>query len=127
MSAPGRRTVSSQWSMPQAIRDFALTPQEQNLYGHHIYNLNNGFEVPDKDGNISTVLQAVVENSGRFYNIPTVWGGKILPVPEAVKVVEQNGGWDRWPSYGSQEEADQRYMAMHGYMDRDIGMFLGRR
>lgn len=124
----GERRVTSQWLLPQATRDFGLTPEEQHLYQHHVYNMNNGMEVRQPDGSVSTILQAVVDGpNGKFYNIPTVWGGEVLPIPEALQAVQQTGGLEKWPSYATPEEADQRYMAMHGYMDRDIGQFLGGR
>lgn len=128
MSQTGQRRVTSQWLLPQATRDFALTPQEQHLYQHHVYNLNNGMEVRHDNGDVSTILQAVVTGpNGKFYNIPTVWGGKVLPIDDALKAVQDTGGLDQWPSYNSPEEADARYMTMHGYMDKDVGAFLGQR
>jgi|SRR5215469_8496183 len=119
-AAPGE-SVSNLWRADQAL---ALTPQEQNLYQHHLNNLWVGGRVDQPGGEVSTLLQAVVEGPGdRYYNIPTVWNGKVLSIPrarnEAAKV-----GWQHWPSYPSEEEADTRYMKMHDYMATDAEAYF---
>ncbi len=104
-----------------------LSPQEQNLYWHHLNNLYGPGKVEQPNGDISTVLQAVVGGpGGQFYNIPTVWNGQQLTVPEATaRAVDV--GWRNWPSYASPELADLRYETMHGMMGRDVGQYLGNR
>jgi len=68
--------------LSQAIGTLSLSPQEQNLYLHHLNNLHGDGKVVQKNGDISTLLQAVVSGPGGYYNIPTVWEGKELSVPE---------------------------------------------
>jgi len=108
-----------------ASSDLGLTPQEQNIYQHHLNNLNGAGKVTNSDGSVSTVYQAVVQGPDeKYYNIPTVWDGKILPVPDAVQRATQNG-WNQWPSYSSADEADARYEKMHDYMGEDTARYLG--
>lgn len=102
----------------QAMRDLSLSPQEQNIYAHHLDNLYGRGKVAQPGGEISTVLQAVVYGPGGYYNIPTVWEGKVLSVPEARERAFQQG-WANFPKYASPEEADARYQQMHYYMNLD--------
>lgn len=97
-----------------------MTPQERNLYQHHVNNLGGPGAVHNQDGSTSTILQTSVERDGKFYNIPTVWDSKILPPSEAIKRAERTG-WSHWPSYSSEDEAESRYQKMHEFMDRDVG------
>lgn len=104
---------------PVDIEELGLTAQERTLWNHHLYNLNHigtgGFIQPT--GEVSTVLQAVIPGpNGRFYNVPTVWGGRQLLGRELVDMINRTGGLDRWPSYDSAEEAQARYGLMHSAM-----------
>jgi hypothetical protein len=103
-----------------------LTPQEQNLVEHHRDNLYGPGKVISPEGDVSSVLQAVVTkppNSNRYYNIPTVWDGKALTTDEASDRAAKVG-WDKWPSYATPEQADLRYEWMHGLMEKDTGRYL---
>jgi len=102
----------------QANADMKLTPQEQALYKRHLGNVAGPGGVTNPDGSRSTLYQASVERDGKTYNIPTVWGGKIVPPEEAIKLAEAQG-FDQFPSYGSAAEAEARYGRMHGYMEKD--------
>lgn len=110
----------------RATKELSLTPQEQNLYRYHLDNLYGTGKIR-QGRDISTVLQTVVTGpDNRYYNIPTVWGGKILS-PEAAQAKAAEIGWDKWPSYETPDAADARYMQMHGYFDRDIGVYRNQR
>lgn len=114
-----------------------LNPQEQMLYERHLTNLNGSGGVDNPDGSRSTLFQAVEEHEGKFYNIPTVWGGKIetepytrqdgttMQVPNA-KALSNVGniGWNNFPSYKTPDEADERYEEMHKYMEQDTKQYL---
>ena len=95
-----------------------LTPEEQNLYAHHLNMLATGNVVNNADVSHSTLRAASVGIGGKTYNIPTVWDGKILPVREAMKRAAAKG-WNHWPAYNSPEEADTRYALLHHYLERD--------
>jgi len=110
----------------QAVRDLNLTPQERDLYQRHLANLTGAGGVDNANGSRSTLFQSTVERDGRTYNIPTVWNGKILSPQDAMKRVDAVG-WDKFPSYGSQAEAEARYNQMHAYMEKDTGHFLKTR
>jgi hypothetical protein len=113
-------------SFNQAVQQLGLTPQEQNLYQHHLSNLWGGGRVVQPGGDVSTVLQAVVQGpDGRYYNIPTVWNGQALDVPTAERQARL-AGMSNYPSYATPEEADARYMAMHGMMERDTAAWLAQ-
>jgi hypothetical protein len=120
-------------SAAQAATELKLTPQEQAFYARHLTNLRGPGGVDNADGSRSTLYQAVEEHNGRFYNVPTVWNGKIetdkfqgrsdgevLEVPNATaKRNIESAGWDSFPSYATAKEADARYEAMHKYMEQD--------
>lgn len=101
------------------IERLALSPQEQGLWQHHLGNLGNmgSGGVRNQDGSISTVRQAVVTGpDGKFYSIPTVWGGKVLSERDAISRAAEIG-WDKWPSFASPQSADARYQQMHRFME----------
>lgn len=104
---------------PPIRDDLKLTPQELNLYNHHLDELNKG-GVENPDGSISTLKQITVEVDGQHYNIPTIWDGKEVSTEEAIKRAEEKG-WDYWPNYHSDEAAQYRYNQMHEYMDKELG------
>jgi hypothetical protein len=111
-------------NMVRAIEGMSLSDPEQNLYTHHLTNLYGPGKVVQPNQDISTVLQSVVTGpDGKFYSIPTVWDGKVLPPDQASKKAA-SVGWDKWPSYDTPEAADARYMQMHDYMNKDVWQFL---
>lgn len=120
-----------------AMSDLKLNPQEKSLYQMHLDNLYGSGGVDNPDGSRSTLFQAVQEHNGKYYNIPTVWNGAIQTVPSvnpttgstvqvpnliALQNVEK-AGWNKFPSYNSPEEADQRYDQMHSYMEKDTAQY----
>lgn len=111
-------------NMRAAIEALKLNPQEIALYQRHLDNLTGFGGVTNSDGSRSTLFQGVTEGpGGRYYNVPTVWGGKILAFPDAIRRAQAEG-WQNFPSYATPEEADARYDAMHKYMDKDTGAYL---
>lgn len=96
-----------------------LTPQEQNLYQHHLTNIQKHKGTKNADGSVSTIRSITVERDGRQYMIPTVWDGKILDNQAAVKKAASMG-WNYWPSYSTDNEAETRYMQMHDIMAPDV-------
>lgn len=122
----------------RAMKDLDLTPQERALYKRHLSNLWGEGGVNNSDGSRSTLYQAVQEHDGKYYNIPTVWGGKIetepwtrpsdgkvFDVPNATALDNvAKAGWDSFPSYTDPDTADARYNAMHGYMEQDTNSYF---
>jgi hypothetical protein len=125
--APEDQNLSRWGNFLAAIQELGLNQQEQNLYRHHLNNMaaTGGLGVPNKqEGGRSTVLQANVRGpGGRYYDVPTVWDGKILPPMEGVRKAVASQGWDYWPSYATSDEADARYMQYHQYMEKDAPEF----
>ncbi|MGY3393432.1 hypothetical protein ACVWW6_006023 [Bradyrhizobium sp. USDA 3311] len=135
------RGPRSEDSAAQAAAELKLTPQEQALYARHLTNLRGPGGVDNADGSRSTLYQSVVEHNGRFYNVPTVWNGKIeaekftrpsdgkvFDVPNATaKRNIESAGWDSFPSYATAKEADDRYEAMHKYMEQDTARYRDAR
>lgn len=120
-----------------------LTPQEKALYQRHLTNLNGtgGVDNPptaeNPQGSRSTLFQTTVEHDGKFYAVPTVWNGKILAdrtadgkfagiSKEGLANVKREG-WDKFPSYKTEAEAEARYQQMHDFMDRDTGEYFRRK
>jgi hypothetical protein len=106
-----------------------LTPQERDLYQRHLSNLYGTGGVTHEDGSRSTLFQTTVEHAGKFYTIPTVFDGKVLwdkgaadPAGAAVEKVKQIG-WDKFPSYGSEAEAESRYQKMHDFIAKDTAEY----
>lgn len=102
-----------------------LNSEERALYQRHLTNLNGKGGVDNPDGSRSTLFQTTVEHDGKFYVIPTVFDGKILwqkdaadPAAAAIERVKQIG-WDKFPSYKTEHEAEARYQQMHVFMERD--------
>jgi hypothetical protein len=106
-----------------AMSTLNMTPQEQNLYQHHLDNLSGDGKVTQPNGDISTVLQAVVGHDGLFYNIPLVWDGKTLSPDDAAKRAGAQG-WQNWPAYATADAADARYAQMHNFMEKDTANFI---
>lgn len=113
----GQPVMTRKSNFDAATSQMSLTPQEQNLYQHHLGNLDKGGVT--NNGKTSTALVAGVEVNGREYNIPTVWDNKIVGVDEAVKRAKAEG-IDKFPSYTNPDEAYARYMKMHDFMERDL-------
>lgn len=109
--------------MAEADQALGLTPQEKFLYNMHLQNLNGTGKIVHPDGSISSLLQMSFEKDGKFYNIPTVWGGQQLEPNDAIKAAEKVG-LNKFPSYGSEEEAEARYEAMHDFLGQDTGDFI---
>lgn len=122
----------------EADEALGMNKQEADLYKRHLFNLYGSGGVDNPDGSRSSLYQAVQEHDGKFYNIPTVWNGKIetepwtrpsdgktfdVPNATALKNV-QNEGWDSFPSYPTANEADERYDQMHGFMERDTADYM---
>lgn len=115
----------SAYGYDEATQQLSLSPQEQYLYLHHLNNLYGPGKVLNADGSVSTMLQAVVSGpGGKYYNIPTVWGGQVLDIYSASQLAGQVG-WDKWPSYATPEQADARYELMHPYFERDVEQHPG--
>ena len=134
---PGPRTENRN----AAQVEMNLTPEERALYQRHIDNLNGPGGVDNPDGSRSSLYQTVEEHDGKFYNVPTVWDGKIqtekwtdpksgktfdIPNKTALDNINKTG-WDKFPAYATPEQADARYEQMHGYMDKDTGAYLAGR
>lgn len=106
-------------SLTTVGKNLGLTPQELNLYSHHLNNLYGEGKVIQENGDISTLLQRNVQGpNGQFYNIPSVWDGKILSPKEAMDKAAEIG-WDKWPSYPTDQAAEDRYKQMHEFIDQD--------
>lgn len=122
----------------EADEALGMNKQEADLYKRHLFNLYGSGGVDNPDGSRSSLYQAVQEHDGKFYNIPTVWNGKIetepwtrpsdgktFDVPNATALQNvQKEGWDSFPSYQTANEADERYDQMHGFMERDTADYM---
>lgn len=114
-----------------------LTPQEQSLYQMHLDNLWGSGGVDHPDGSRSTLYAGIEEHEGKYYTIPTVWNGKVetepftrpdgstLDIANSTAMANvQKAGWDTFPSYATPGEADERYSAMHEYMNTDTSYYM---
>lgn len=122
----------------EANEAMGFTQQEGDLYKRHLFNLYGSGGVDNPDGSRSSLYQAVQEHKGKYYNIPTVWDGKIetekwnrpadnktfdVPNSTALGNVAKEG-WDRFPSYSTPQEADERYDQMHQFMEQDTQDYM---
>lgn len=109
--------------MAEADSALNLSPEEKFLYNTHLQNLNGTGKIVHPDGSISSLLQMSFESGGKIYNIPTVWGGKQLDPSDAIRAAEKVG-LNKFPSYGTEDDAESRYEAMHQYLEKDTGDFI---
>jgi hypothetical protein len=110
-----------------ANRALFMSPQEQSLYQRHLTNLWGNGGVDNPDGSRSTLYQVGFTGpDNRQYNVPSVYDGQILS-PDAAIARAQQSGLQQFPSYATPEQAEARYQAMHGYMDRDTTAYMGVR
>jgi hypothetical protein len=61
------------------------------------------------DGGMGTEYQMTIDHNGRWYNVPTIWGGQVLPPREAYKMARQAisaGGWP-FPNYPTLDQAEK--------------------
>lgn len=96
-----------------------MTPQEEYLYQMHLRNAMGPGGVTNFNGSRSTLRQMDTDINGRTYNLPTVWGGRILSPNDAVAKAHAVG-LSNFPSYSDPMVAEDRYRQMHGLMDEDI-------
>lgn len=122
----GAKAEADDVNLKAADTALKLTPQEKALYRRHLKNLTGPGGVDNPDGSRSTLFQTTVEADGKFYTVPTVWDGKILPPKEAVDRAAKEG-FDKFPSYASEKEAEDRYQQLHGYMEKDTQSYLRSR
>ena len=94
------------------------TPQERYLYQHHLNEFRRG-GVPHATGEISTVYSTGQTIDGRYYVLPTVWGGQIVDEDEAVDRARADG-LEKFPSYANEQEGETRYQDLHRLMERDM-------
>lgn len=94
------------------------------MYQHHLDNLARG-GVANADGTTSTLYQLSFEDGGRTYNVPTIYGNARLSPDDAIMRARQIG-LDKFPSYGSDFAAENRYHRMHNYMEGDVPNALAR-
>ena len=110
-------------NLATAQKDLNLSQEETFLYKTHLKNLNGSGKVLNDNGSISTLYQTSVGVGDKTYNIPTVWGGKILSEDAAFEKAK-SVGLNKFPSYGSEKEAEARYSDMHKYMEGDVQNYL---
>lgn len=112
--------------LEQADKELHLTPQEKHLWQHGDAMLAKG-GVKNDDGTTSTISQMSFEQDGKTYNIPTIWEGADgkparLSPDDAVKRAEAEG-LDKFPSYASTKEAEDRYNGpngMHRFLEKTL-------
>lgn len=120
--AKGGRPADGQ---SQADADMTLTPQEKNLWTRHRANLDQG-GVKNADGTTSTLSTITTEIDGRTYVLPTIWDNKRLGTEEAIGRAKK-AGLEKFPSYGSEEEANARYDKLHSLIEKDTARTLADR
>jgi broad specificity phosphatase PhoE len=108
-----------------AKKDLNLNSQEEALYQRHLQNLRGSGGVDNPDGSRSSLFNKSFDHEGKTYNLPSVKEGKILSDDDTWSNAVQEG-LSKFPSYGSQEEAQSRYGKMHDYMEKDTAEFQNK-
>lgn len=80
-----------------------LYPELASLFEHSDNNLSNGTFLKRPGGAISTVYSSTVTdprlNAGQPTLIPTIWGGKELPIDESIALaLKSKKPWPKFPS-----------------------------
>ncbi len=110
-----------------ANKSLQMTPQEQAMYQRHLTNLWGEGGVNNPDGSRSTLYQmSTTGPNGQTYNMPTVYNGQILS-PDAAYQQAQQQGLSNFPAYATPQQAEDRYGAMHNFMDKDTGDYFAVR
>jgi murein DD-endopeptidase MepM/ murein hydrolase activator NlpD len=136
-AAPPERILTPEEASPQNIafkptlgsadkrKELGLTPQETMMYGRHLQNLRGPGGVDHPNGSRSTLMNMGVGIGDKYYNIPRVYDGKIVPEDEAIRRATAQG-LENFPSYDSREKAEARYNELHGYMEKDAAQLFRR-
>lgn len=116
-SPEDERRIRNYGNRLNAQLDLGLTPQEENLWSHHTGNVDQGGYQQPGGGNSS--LYTITEGVGdRSYVLPTIYDSQMIEPDEALKRAIA-AGINKFPSYATQDQADERYRQMHGYLERD--------
>jgi len=105
------------------INRLNLTPEEMNLYRHHLMNLRPGRWIVQPDGSTSTVIQRSEAGEdwggipGQAYSFPSVWGARELSGDALWNAVQPLSQWPHYPDYAT---AERRYNQMHPAMELDM-------
>lgn len=118
-AVPGNRNNN----FNDAMKALNMNEQEQGLYQRHLKNLWGKGGVDNPDGSRSSIKNITAEFSGKTYVLPTVWDGEILGTDDAIARAKKEG-LSKFPSYDSEEEATNRYDAMHDYMEKDTAAYM---
>lgn len=110
--------VSMDDNFKAAASQMQLTESEKQLYRRHLNNLHGPGGVDNSDGTRSTLYAQTVSFGDKTFIIPTVANGRKLDTEEAINQAKKEG-IDKFPSYNSVEEAEERYNKMHEYMEKD--------
>ena len=113
-------------NMTAADTAMSLSPQEKDLYQRHLDNLNGFGGVNNANGSRSTLFAATMGSEDKTYVVPTVHDGQILSGQQLRDKINEIG-IDKFPSYSSQGEADQRYDQMHSFMEKDTAEWFARK
>jgi hypothetical protein len=85
---------------------------------HHFRNIAKNLGVKNDDGSLSTVRTSIVGFDDGEYIIPTVWGGKILSVEEAIGKARERG-LHNYPKFPTVKEAEEFDKGIHEkYMNK---------
>lgn len=110
-------------NLEAAHKELGLNKQERDYYIRHLKNMHGPGGVDNEDGTRSTVLTQVSKYDDRHYLIPTIRDGKVLDPGEKMSAtanrLAEEEGLENFPSYPSEEEARERYNAIHKFMDLD--------
>lgn len=98
--------------------DLGLTPQEEYLWSHHTGNVDQGGYQQPNSNDLSSLYAMTTGVGDRTYVVPTIYDSQDIKPDEALKRA-MAAGISRFPSYATQDQADERYRQMHGYLERD--------
>jgi len=107
----------------------AVLPQPRTmppLTGQEVGRLKNGRPIiRTADGGVSTHRTITEVIDGKWYNIPTMFGGKEVPPDQAIALVRQ-AGWkdpdtgETLTPYATQQEAEAADRVMHAGLNREL-------
>lgn len=136
--------MADQSNLQDATTNLNLNDQEQYLYSKHLSNLwgeggvTNAPTETDPNWSRSTLYASVEPHDGKFSVIPTIWDGKretepwtrpddgkVFDIPNSTALANvDKEGWDKYPSYNTPKEAEDRYLSMHDYMEKDTQSYF---
>lgn len=115
--------IKQDLNTPQFTAPTDLSPQEQNLLEYSRNNMRKGTTMDNNGDTTSVYITGIEGPDGRQYNVPGYADGKLLS-PQEMQANAEKTGWDKYPSYATEAEAEAAAQKVHKYVEQDNTKYL---